>query len=110
MTKKLTVCSFCGKTEEKVLMMIQGNNGVCACSECITGMYDTLLEYESNGNLDDLLTDIQISKPSEIKRFLDEYVIGQESAKITLSVSIYNHYKRILYHNRHMSNDGIEIQ
>ncbi len=110
MAKKMKVCSFCGKTEDKVLMMIQGNNGVCACSECITGMYDTLLEYENNGNLDDLLTDIQISKPSEIKRFLDEYVIGQESAKITLSVSIYNHYKRILYHNRHMSNDGIEIQ
>lgn len=106
----MKVCSFCGKTEDKVLMMIQGNNGVCACSECITGMYDTLLEYESNGNLDDLLTDIQISKPSEIKGFLDEYVIGQESAKITLSVSIYNHYKRILYHNRHMSNDEIEIQ
>ncbi|RKJ62069.1 ATP-dependent Clp protease ATP-binding subunit ClpX [Roseburia sp. 1XD42-69] len=110
MAKKMKVCSFCGKTEDKVLMMIQGNNGVCACSECITGMYDTLLEYESNGNLDDLLTDIQISKPSEIKGFLDEYVIGQESAKITLSVSIYNHYKRILYHNRHMSNDEIEIQ
>lgn len=42
MAKKMKVCSFCGKTEDKVLMMIQGNNGVCACSECITGIYDTL--------------------------------------------------------------------
>lgn len=110
MAKKIRACSFCGKTEDKVLMMIQGNNSVCACNECITGMYDTLLNYESDGQLDDLLTDIQISTPSEIKKHLDSYVIGQESAKITLSVAIYNHYKRILYHNRNISNDDVEIQ
>ena len=110
MAKKVSVCSFCGKTEDKVLMMIQGKNGVCACNECITGMYDTIIEYENEGELDDLLTDIQISTPSEIKKHLDSYVVGQESAKITLSVAIYNHYKRILYGNRQFNKDDVEIQ
>ena len=49
MAKKTRVCSFCGKTEDVVLMMIQGNNGVCACNECITGMYDTIVDYENEG-------------------------------------------------------------
>lgn len=111
MAKKIRVCSFCGKTEDQVLGMIQGNNGACACNECITGMYDAIVDFENDGEFDDLLTDIQISTPSEIKKHLDSYVIGQESAKITLSVAIYNHYKRIMYHNREMSkDDDVEIQ
>ena len=111
MAKKTRVCSFCGKTEDMVLMMIQGKNSVCACNECITGMYDTIIDYENKGNIDDLLTDIQINTPSEIKKHLDSFVIGQESAKVTLAVAIYNHYKRIMYSNRSLAkDDDVEIQ
>lgn len=108
---KVRVCSFCGKTEDKVLGMIQGNGGACACNECIAGMYDAIFDFENEGEFDDLLTDIQISTPSEIKKHLDSYVIGQESAKITLSVAIYNHYKRIMYSKRNMAkDDDVEVQ
>ena len=110
MSKKINYCSFCGKSENKVLTLLGSDTGVCACNECINNMYNMLLDLEDDGEFDDLLSNIKISTPSEIKKHLDDYVIGQDSAKITLSVAIYNHYKRIMYHKRNMKKDNIEVQ
>ena len=88
-------CSFCGKTENQVHRMIQGP-GVRICDECVQLCLSLLddgyeVEPETVESLDQLPT------PQEIKAVLDEYVVGQEAAKITLSVSVYNHYKRIFF-------------
>lgn len=88
-------CSFCGKSESMVHKLIEGP-GVFICDECI-GLCNDLIE-ESTRNTrpsDKSDKDIVLPKPAEIKEKLDEYVIGQEEAKIALSVAVYNHYKRI---------------
>ena len=88
-------CSFCGKTERQVQRMIQGP-GVRICDECVHLCMSLLDDgYDAEPRVSDDLD--QIPTPQEIKAVLDQYVVGQESAKITLSVSVYNHYKRILF-------------
>ena len=90
-------CSFCGKTQDKVKKLIQGQNGVFICDECIgicSDILDEEFEAEDEQAVDGL--DINLLKPKEIKEFLDDYVIGQDEAKKVLSVAVYNHYKRIL--------------
>ena len=89
-------CSFCGKTEKQVHKLIAGPNGVYICDECIE-LGDEILaeEYQENYDDRDEEGEINLLKPKEIKSFLDEYVVGQEEAKKTLSVAVYNHYKRI---------------
>jgi ATP-dependent Clp protease ATP-binding subunit ClpX len=86
--KELTCCSFCGRTEEAVEKLISGPN-VYICDKCVrlcTGILDKKApsSYE-----------FKILKPKEIKQKLDEYIIGQDNAKKTISVAVYNHYKRI---------------
>ena len=90
-------CSFCGKTQDKVKKLIQGQNGVFICDECIgicSDILDEEFEAEDEQAVEGL--DINLLKPKEIKEFLDDYVIGQDEAKKVLSVAVYNHYKRIL--------------
>jgi len=89
-------CSFCGKTEDQVKKLIAGPNGVYICDECI-GICSEILDDEFNTKEEDEEpdTDINLMKPEEIKAFLDDYVIGQDEAKKVLSVSVYNHYKRL---------------
>lgn len=92
-------CSFCGKPQDQARRLIAGP-GVYICDECIE-LCTSILEDESNlSNRKKTYHEepgAVLLKPQEIKRMLDEYVIGQEKAKIALSVAVYNHYKRIYY-------------
>ena len=89
-------CSFCGKTESQVLKLLKGPNGVYICDACVELCSEIIEEElsEEEGIFDE--EEINLLKPEEIKRFLDDYVIGQEKAKKALCVAVYNHYKRIL--------------
>lgn len=109
--RALRRCSFCGRTEQQVNFLIPGPNGVYICDVCIDAcnqIIEEQFESESEGvNLDFA----QLPKPAEIKAQLDEYVIGQDAAKIALSVAVYNHYKRILQKTKKTDeDDGVEIQ
>ena len=100
-------CSFCGKPQEMVKKIIAGPN-VFICDECI-GVCNNIMEdekYEEEKGYTDVKSE-KIPTPAEIKAILDEYVIGQEEAKKTLSVAVYNHYKRI---NCKEIIDEVEIQ
>ena len=103
-------CSFCGRTEEEVALMLTGMNG-CICDDCVRqaeqmvrdnlgGDVHSKSSSDTNINLDEL------PKPRDIKAFLDQYVIGQDSAKRYLSVAVYNHYKRLAQ----PEDDGVEIE
>ena len=96
-SKKGLRCSFCGKHESQVHRMIQGP-GVRICDECVQLCMSILndgFEDTSSGALEDLPD--QLPTPREIKDVLDQYVIGQDEAKVALSVAVYNHYKRIYF-------------
>lgn len=86
-------CSFCNKPQNQVKKLIAGPNGAYICDECIEICSEIIEEEFEDVRCEDL--EINLLKPQEIKAFLDEYVVGQEKAKKTLSVAVYNHYKRI---------------
>lgn len=90
-------CSFCGRKEHEAERFLQGVNGTMICNVCIDLGFDFLHNNDKSNKSIDIKHYNQKSllRPSEIKAKLDEYVIGQEQAKITLSVAVYNHYKRI---------------
>ena len=101
-------CSFCNKSEDQVRKLIAGPEGVYICDECIEICAEIIDEeldeyYEQDENQ----SGINLMKPKEITAFLDDYVIGQEEAKKTLAVAVYNHYKRITVGKRV---DGVELQ
>ena len=100
-------CSFCGRSSMEVELMLPGMNG-CICNECAERAVELSQEYL--GKMKAMaLTDLDLEslpKPAEIKAYLDQYVIGQETAKRYLSVAVYNHYKRL--NQRH--DDDIDIE
>ncbi|MBV7272301.1 ATP-dependent Clp protease ATP-binding subunit ClpX [Clostridium sp. PL3] len=101
--KKQLKCSFCGKTQDQVRRLIAGP-GVYICDECI----ELCSEIISDEFEEDVQVDMSsLPKPVEIKGYLDQYVIGQDDAKKSLSVAVYNHYKRI---NSNSNNDDVELQ
>ncbi len=97
-------CSFCGKSQKEVKKLIAGPS-VYICDECIALCNDIIAEEVEKG--DDVTQRIAVPKPSEIKRILDEYVIGQEKAKKILAVAVHNHYKRI---EMRVGRDDVELQ
>ena len=108
---KKKVCSFCGRDETQVGFMISGLNGFI-CSDCVrqayeiassTGVYADMPDKKKKSSF----SLKEIPKPREIKKYLDQYVIGQDDAKRFLAVSVYNHYKRL---QQHVDDDGIEIE
>ena len=106
--KKSIRCSFCGKPQSLVDRLIAGN-GSYICDECIRlcmSIIDEGYQPESVSTADVDLSADRLPKPAEIRADLDEYIIGQERAKIVLSVAVYNHYKRILYGDK----NDVELQ
>ncbi|HIW96924.1 MAG TPA: ATP-dependent Clp protease ATP-binding subunit ClpX [Candidatus Tidjanibacter gallistercoris] len=94
-------CSFCGLPITEVGMLFTGANGAAICDQCIERGYETLLERQSveeeTIRQETKLQREDLMKPAQIKEFLDQYVIGQEHAKKTLAVAVYNHYKRLMH-------------
>ena len=108
-------CSFCGKPQEQVRKLIAGPNGAYICDECVD-ICSEIIEEEfarEEAEMEETETEIEtpfeinLQKPEKLKAFLDDYVIGQEEAKKVLSVSVYNHYKRILADTEP---DDVELQ
>ncbi|MBP5431163.1 ATP-dependent Clp protease ATP-binding subunit ClpX [Ruminococcus sp.] len=120
MAETFKSCSFCGKGENRVRSMFSaGSSNIC--DECVTYCYEMLYgpgvakahRKAAKSENDNDVSSIKLMKPKEIKEFLDEYVIGQDEAKISLSVAVYNHYKRIMSQENEKdfpSNDGVELQ
>lgn len=86
-------CTFCGRKKSEVDLLIAGLNGHI-CNDCIEQAHNIVMQEKKH---EETHSEFKIKKPKEIKKFLDEYVIGQEKAKKTLSVAVYNHYKRLIH-------------
>jgi ATP-dependent Clp protease ATP-binding subunit ClpX len=106
-TKTRRKCAFCGRTENEVSLLISGLEA-CICDDCANQAHLITMESQkqsgSGFNID------KLPKPKEIKAFLDQYVIGQDEAKKTLSVAVYNHYKRLKYLSEGREETDVEIE
>lgn len=102
--KSAVKCSFCEKTQDQVKRLVAGPNDIFICNECIK-LCDSIISEEIR--VEEVEDFSELPKPQEIKKILDEYVIGQNEAKRTLSVAVYNHYKRI---NSSGSVGDVELQ
>ena len=106
-------CSFCERTEDQVERIIYGASG-CICNDCIVASYQMLMEQEdktsgrkSKGKQKE--DKYELIKPTELKKILDKYIIGQDEAKKTICVSVYNHYKKNFFGDEATA-DEIELQ
>lgn len=98
-------CSFCGRSDKEVSLLISGVNGYI-CDECAGEAFRVVQEHKKSTTSFDRK---DLPKPHEIKAYLDQYVIGQDDAKIALSVAVYNHYKRLQHDSTRADND-VEIE
>ena len=106
-TRNKRKCSFCGRPESEVSLLITGMNGYI-CDSCSQQAYEIAKEAMRNSNSDASSLDLgELPKPVEIKQFLDQYIIGQDDAKRYLSVAVYNHYKRLM---QKTGKDDVEIE
>jgi ATP-dependent Clp protease ATP-binding subunit ClpX len=107
MAKQQKRCSFCGRPESQVDFLIMGTDNVQICNECALQAAEIVKENIPSKSKSSNLKKEDIPKPMELKKYLDEYVIGQDEAKKFLSVAVYNHYKRLMQENEH---DDVEIE
>jgi ATP-dependent Clp protease ATP-binding subunit ClpX len=107
MAKKIERCSFCGREKSQTNVLIAGLDAHI-CDYCV-GQAQTIINEEITTKTDRQFNKIELQKPQEIKNFLDQYVIGQDEAKIVMAVAVYNHYKRITQKNT-TQEDDVEIE
>jgi ATP-dependent Clp protease ATP-binding subunit ClpX len=112
MAKNILHCSFCGRSRDEVKILIAGQEGhICEnCVEHAREIIDQELMVRDDKSPNAASFKLTVKKPVEVKKFLDEYVIGQDEAKKVLSVAVYNHYKRLQYKTSEVAKDDIEIE
>ncbi len=108
MVKKTERCSFCGREKTQTNVLIAGLDAHI-CDYCVT-QAQTIINEEITTKTHKHFTKIELQKPQEIKKYLDQYVIGQDEAKIVLAVAVYNHYKRITQPKSKSKKDDVEIE
>jgi ATP-dependent Clp protease ATP-binding subunit ClpX len=106
-SSRMTLCSFCGKSQAEVKKIIAGP-GVYICDSCVN-VCKTIIDREVKQPPVDSKPTVRLVKPSEIKRTLDDFVIGQDHAKMVLSVAVYNHYKRLMFDSAQSPKDSAAL-
>ena len=106
MAKEELECSFCGRKKPETNLLIAGLDAHI-CDRCIEQAHGIVIEESKQTDSSDLSAELKLRKPQQIKKFLDEYIIGQDMTKKVMSVAVYNHYKRLL---QAPTNDDIDIQ
>ena len=107
--ENLRRCSFCNRTEHQVTFLIPSPTGHYICDNCIEVCNELIYDHTHADDSDFTLNADNLPRPREIKETLDRYIIGQDKAKISLSVAVYNHYKRLLYKDKSKDKDDEEV-
>ena len=107
--RKQDRCSFCGRGADEVNLLISGISGFI-CDECAESANRVAMENLEHLRLKDSFSMTKLPKPKEIKTYLDQYVIGQDDAKVALSVAVYNHYKRLQHDTQAKKTDDVELE
>lgn len=102
-------CSFCGRGADEVNFLISGVSGFI-CDECAEAAHSVVMENMEHLKMKDSFSMTKLPKPKDIKTYLDQYVIGQDDAKVALSVAVYNHYKRLQHEIKAKKTDDVELE